>query len=60
MINLLQQRYYTYLCYDQKANNTWVSPGPKNNAYFDRLMKDAQSLAEIAVKEMAALGYIES
>ena len=47
----LAERFYTYLCYDQKSDLTFKDPSPKNQQHWEKVMKDANRLAEIAIED---------
>lgn len=48
----LAQRFYTYLCYDQVSDERFHSPSPDNNEHWNRVKKDTDRLADIAIKEL--------
>jgi hypothetical protein len=51
----LTQRFYTYFCYDQVASRRFEDPSPSNAAHWERVRKDAERMADIAVKEIKEL-----
>jgi hypothetical protein len=48
----LIQRFYTYLCYDQQAHRKFEDPSSKNSEYWDRVRKDAESMANLVIREL--------
>lgn len=48
-MNNLEKVIATYLQYDQKADDRWHDPSPDNKDYHDRVKKDAENIAKIAV-----------
>jgi len=50
----LTERFYTYLCYDQKANTKWQDPSKKNAQYWDKVRKDAERMANLVIRELEA------
>ena len=48
----LEQRFYTYLCYDQKANTKWQDPSKKNAQYWGSVKQDAKRMADLVIREL--------
>jgi hypothetical protein len=48
----LEQRFYTYLCYDQKAHKKWEDPSSKNVQYWGRVKQDAKRMADLVIREL--------
>jgi len=50
MKKLLTERFYNALVYDQVASTKWQSPFSDNSDYHNRVRKDAERLANIAIE----------
>ena len=50
----LTERFYTYLCYDQKAHRKFEDPSSKNAQYWGRVRKDAERMANLVIRELEA------
>lgn len=48
---ILASRFYNYLCFDQKSDTEFHNPFSENKQYWERLMQDANELAEIALND---------
>ena len=48
----LEQRFYTYLCYDQKAHRKFEYPSSKNAEYLGRIKQDAVRMADLVIREL--------
>ena len=48
----LEQRFYTYLCYDQKAHKKFEDPSSKNAQYLGRVKQDAKRMADLVIREL--------
>jgi len=48
----LEERFYTYLCYDQKADPKWKDPSSKNVLYWGRVKQDAKRMADLVIREL--------
>ena len=48
----LEQRFYTYLCYDQKAHRKFEDPSSKNVQYWERVKQDAKRMADLVIREL--------
>ena len=48
----LEQRFQTYLCYDQKAHLKFEDPFSKNAQYLGRVKKDAVRMADLVIREL--------
>lgn len=48
----LEQRFYTYLCYDQKAHKKFEDPSSKNAQYWGRVKQDAVRMADLVIREL--------
>ena len=46
---LLTERFYTYLTYDQVKNLKFQSPFTDNSDYHRRVREDAERMADIAI-----------
>ena len=49
---LLTERFYTYLTYDQVKNLKFQSPFTDNSDYHRRVREDAERMAELAIHEL--------
>lgn len=49
---VLAENFYTYLIYDQVGNTKLESPFSDNSDYHDRVRRDSERMAEIAVHEL--------
>ncbi len=52
MKKLLTERFYNVLIYDQVANTKWQSPFSDNSDYHNRVRRDAEKLAQIAINQL--------
>ena len=52
MKKLLTERFYDALIYDQVSSTKWQSPFSDNSDYHNRVRKDVERLAEIAINEL--------
>ena len=49
---LLEKRFYTYLCFDlNMTSDKWYDHSENNNRHWDKVRKDAKEMAKLAVKE---------
>jgi len=48
----LDQRFYTYLCYEQKAHSKFEDPSKKNAQYWERVKLDAKRMADLVIREL--------
>lgn len=48
----LEQRFYTYLCYDQKANVKFENPSSENAQHWGRVKQDAERMADLVILEL--------
>ena len=46
----LAEAIYNYLAYDQKADERWHSPSPKNEEYWNKVKIDSERIADIALE----------
>ena len=49
---VLAENFYTYLTYDQVGNTKFESPFSDNSDYHDRVRRDSERMAEIAVHKL--------
>jgi hypothetical protein len=49
---VLTERFYTYLIYDQVGNTNWQSPFIDNSDYHSKVRRDSEMMAEIAVHKL--------
>lgn len=49
---VLAENFYTYLTYDQVGNTKFESPFSDNSDYHDRVRKDSERMAEIAIHKL--------
>lgn len=49
---VLIDRFYTYLCYDQKSDTRINNPFPNNKKHWENVKKDAENLADLVILEM--------
>ena len=52
MKKLLTERFYNALVYDKVTSTKWQSPFSDNSDYHNRIKKDAERLAQIAINEL--------
>lgn len=48
----LAKSFYNFLLYDQIGRLEWVKPFSDNSAQHERIKKDAERMAELAIKEL--------
>jgi len=48
----LEQRFYTYLCYDQRAHKKFEEPSSKNAQYWGLVKQDAVRMADLVIREL--------
>ena len=48
----LAESFYNYLVYEQIGRGEIVTPFSDNSAQHERIKKDAEKMAEIAIKEL--------
>lgn len=48
----LAKSFYNYLVYDQIGRLEMVKPFSDNSAQHERIKKDAEKMAELAIKEL--------
>ena len=48
----LTESFYNYLVYEQIGRGEIVNPFSDNSAQHERIKKDAEKMAEIAIKEL--------
>jgi hypothetical protein len=49
---VLVQRFYNYLIYDQVGRTEFINPFSSNSEQHERIMKDAERMAELAINEI--------
>jgi len=57
--NNLEQSFYTYLCYDQKANIKFEDPSSQNAEYWRRVKQDAKRMADLVIRELNFMNVIQ-
>jgi hypothetical protein len=53
----LAQTFYNFLIYDQVGRLEWVKPFSDNSEQHERIKKDADRMAEIAINELKVKTY---
>jgi hypothetical protein len=49
---VLAQTFYNYLIYEQVGRTDFINPFSSNSAQHERIKKDAEIMAEIAISEL--------
>lgn len=55
----LEQSFYTYLCYDQKANIKFEDPSSQNAQYWGRVKQDAERMADLVIRELNFMNVVQ-
>jgi hypothetical protein len=53
MKKLLTETFYNYLIYDQVSRTDFVNPFSSNSELHERIMKDAERMANIAIEYLS-------
>lgn len=51
----LEERFYGYMCYDQKAHKKFEDPSSKNAQYWGRVRQDAKRMSDLVIMEIESI-----